>query len=399
MKPAGTTYRLLSILALIQPLLLFPLLKPGAGDETDGTHFLRIEKKLYNFINREREKDGLRPLVRFKPLTRIASNHSKKMALSGKISHHLPGSGNLGKRLRQARLFFTICGENLVQSDIPVASVIHDGLMHSRSHRANILNPAFSHCGIHMCCRGDTYYITQTFARLFDPRNDWQAEFYLQEDLERWFVETFNYRFVFHHRSKNQARLLSKKNLIRNGRVKLSRYEGILKTFRMVYPDLTFIREKLQEEIKGIKLEAISIGVASGRTHDHPSGAYAVSALLFGDYWWRLPKSELNRILLNRLNLLRVKNQLPVLKTSPKLTEQASRSLKTGSLEKSGIQENHHSIICLFSLTNPHLIPPEIRDHILSGTSLSNQIGMAVHIPGQENNTPKKIRVCLILLK
>ena len=389
---------------LLFPILLFsifvgPLLTMDPERKVNDQQFLRIEKKLISFINRERKKIGLIPIYFFKPLNQIARQQSIIMASSGQLSHFLPGSGSLGKRLRDARLFFVRCGENLVLSDIPVASVIHDEIMHSPSHRSNILNPYFTHCGIYISFKGDKYYVTQTFTQLFDPSTDGEAEFHLKEDLELWFVKNFNTRFVFHTQSKNWVRHLSKQNLKGNQISKPVKKWGSVLSFSMVYPDLEFIKEKLKEEITKISLDAISIGVASGRTRNYPNGTYAVNALLFGDYYSRFSTAELSRILLKKLNQLRVKNNQPVLKINQNYSKQAIRILKSSRRKKTGLRMTKSQVIYAFSMTNPQRIPVEVREQLDSKTKFSSEIGIGIYKSKPPTSLSQPFFVCIILKK
>jgi uncharacterized protein YkwD len=387
----------------ILPFILFGLLtliqaqhaiNPGPKDSL--SQFRRIESKLLLLINRERKRHRLNPICFFHALNRIAYRQSEKMAKTGQFSHFLPGSGGLAQRLKSNRLFFIRCGENLALSDVPLASLIHGELMGSPDHRSNILNPDFTHCGIRISTNRKKFYITQTFAQLFDPESDSKAEFHLLEGLELWFVKNLNYRFVFHHQSRDYARMMSRKFLSGKNALDPIRKWGNLHTFSMVYPDLDFIKDKLKAEIMNIRLEAISIGIASGRTRNYPGGAFAVTALLFGDYHHNSPPRDLARVLLNQLNRIRREEKRPALKLDNTRSRQALKLLNSTARSEKRPDYSGKHIRILFSMTNPYRIPGNVQKILRESGRIRAEIGIGISSPKRKTSVPGSFRVCLL---
>ncbi len=394
-----TVYRILPLILVLFFAFSPFLLAPEPARENPPSRFQRIEKKLFQLINREREKQGLNPVYFFYTLNRIALQQSEKMAETGQFSHFLPESGGLAQRLKATRLFFIRCGENLVLSDVPLASLIHGELMRSPDHRSNILNSHFTHCGIRISSKQKKFYITQTFAQLFDPAADSKVEFHLLEDLELWFVKNFNYRFVFHHQSRDYVRKFSSLNLLGQKTLKPPKKWGTVYTFSMVYPDLTFIKNKLKEEIININLNAISIGVASGRNQNYPGGTYAVTVLLFGDFHIHSSPGELSRILLKQMNRIRVKANLPVLKLDTLQSRQALTILNSVSSKGEFKHRSGKGITLVISLPNPYQIPENVKELLQTPTQIRPEIGIGIALPRKRLTLPARFRACLILLK
>ena len=392
-------HRSLTFILLV--LLTVPQVQPAPSPapKSQPSKFQQIENKLLLLINRERKQQGLDPVYFFQALNQIAYRHSKKMAETGQFSHFLPGSGGLAQRLKSNRLFFIRCGENLALSDVPLASLIHGELMGSPDHRSNILNPSFTHCGIRISANKKKFYITQTFAQLFGPASDSEAEFHLLEDLEIWFVKNFNYRFVFHNQSRSNARKISRRYLSGKRTAKHARKWGNLYTFNMVYPDLVFIKNKLKEEIMNIKLDAISIGIASGRTRQYPGGTFAVTALLFGDYHIHSPPRELTRTFLNQMNRVRLKKKLSALKLDSSRSREALELLKSTPLSQKYTHHSPKRITLIFSLTNPYQIPESILKLLHKSGKIKSGIGIGISIPRRQTTMPASFRVCLLFPK
>jgi len=104
------------------------------------------EQKMFELVNQERIKFGVKPLVWNQKMADVGRNHSKDMFERGYFSHYSPEGKDVGDRLDQAGIFYTVAGENLALA--PDVIRAHNGLMNSEGHRRNILDPAFSKIGI-----------------------------------------------------------------------------------------------------------------------------------------------------------------------------------------------------------------------------------------------------------
>lgn len=127
----------LKILTL--PLLFFA---------TKSPFFAQISKYLLlDFINSERKKAGLSPLV-FNPfLEKSAFLKAKDMIEKDYFSHYSPTGLSPWYWFKLAGYEYKIAGENLAIGFLETKEV-HEALMNSPSHRQNILNPAFKEIGI-----------------------------------------------------------------------------------------------------------------------------------------------------------------------------------------------------------------------------------------------------------
>jgi hypothetical protein len=101
---------------------------------------------LLSLVNGSRVAGGLEPVALSKGLSRVAQAYCEEMARTGVIAHVSPESGSVADRVAAAGLAYPLLTENLAAA----ASVaeIHDGLMGSPAHRANILDPAAREIGI-----------------------------------------------------------------------------------------------------------------------------------------------------------------------------------------------------------------------------------------------------------
>ena len=104
------------------------------------------EKKMFALVNEERVKQGIRPLVWEESLAVVGRKHSRDMFSRGYFSHYSPEGKDVGDRLTEAGISYTLAGENLALA--PSLIRAHDGLITSPGHRRNILDPVFGHIGI-----------------------------------------------------------------------------------------------------------------------------------------------------------------------------------------------------------------------------------------------------------
>lgn len=104
------------------------------------------EQQMFNFINQERVKFGVKPLVWNESQATVGRNHSQDMFERGYFSHYSPEGKDVGNRLEESGIAYTYAGENLALA--PDVTRAHTGLMDSPGHRRNILDPAFGQIGI-----------------------------------------------------------------------------------------------------------------------------------------------------------------------------------------------------------------------------------------------------------
>lgn len=142
-----------------------------------------FERQMLDLINQERTSRGIDPLTLELRLNEASEDHSTWMDDSLVFSHTGVNGSDPGDRMRDAGFVFSgnwTWGENIAYQSERGAPVIsddvvdlHNSLMNSPGHRANILNPNFELIGIGIeegANRGfDAVYVTQNFARTSAP--------------------------------------------------------------------------------------------------------------------------------------------------------------------------------------------------------------------------------------
>lgn len=117
-----------------------------------------IEQAMLVLINQERIAAGVAPLQFNTTLNAAAEDHSENMLINNIFSHTGFDGSTARERMTDAGYVFSgtnASGENIAyQSERGLLGIdddvrdLHDGLMNSPGHRANILNPNFEEIGI-----------------------------------------------------------------------------------------------------------------------------------------------------------------------------------------------------------------------------------------------------------
>jgi len=129
------------------------------------------ESKLFDLLNQARKQNGLPALRRNDQLSTAARRHAELMADRNEISHAFPGESSLQERAAAAKVKFSRIAENVGLGPSP--EIIHDLLMHSPGHRANILDAGSNEVGIAIVRRAKSLFAVQDFAHIvadLDPR-------------------------------------------------------------------------------------------------------------------------------------------------------------------------------------------------------------------------------------
>ncbi|WP_143055940.1 peptidoglycan-binding protein [Anaerobranca gottschalkii] len=106
----------------------------------------QMELEMLELVNQERIRHGLRPLIMDQNIVMVARLKSQDMIVNRYFAHHSPVYGSPFDMMRSFGITFRTAGENLAGS--PSVIRAHTNLMNSPGHRANILNPNFTHIGI-----------------------------------------------------------------------------------------------------------------------------------------------------------------------------------------------------------------------------------------------------------
>lgn len=155
------------VIAAVVPLYV-GVAEPAAGGVV-GTVVApdEAEARLFALLNEARRSAGDSPLQPDAELREIALAHSTDMVDHHFVAHVSPSTGSPEDRARNAGLLVSMFGENIAAATTP--EVAHQGLMNSPGHRANMLQPRFTHVGIGVRKSDTGLVVTMNFARRATP--------------------------------------------------------------------------------------------------------------------------------------------------------------------------------------------------------------------------------------
>jgi uncharacterized protein YkwD len=144
----------------------------GTGDDTEPpvdppTEDSRAAEVLA-LVNQARADNGLSPVAWHDGAAAVALLHSEDMRDREFFDHVNPDGLNPGDRLAEGGVDLTGWGENIAMGYLTAVHVM-EGWMNSPGHRANILEPAWTHLGIGITeAVTPGPYWTQNFIRVPD---------------------------------------------------------------------------------------------------------------------------------------------------------------------------------------------------------------------------------------
>lgn len=140
------------------------------------------EQEIFDLLNLEREKAGLNKLAWNPQLAQAAREHSRLLAANHALSHRFPSEAPLTARLAATGARFGTAAENVADGSTP--EEIHDALMRSPGHRANIMSADYNAVGISVAETQGHLFVTQDFAAAI--------RIYTEAEFRDTFIATFN---------------------------------------------------------------------------------------------------------------------------------------------------------------------------------------------------------------
>lgn len=169
--------RVFLVAAMVSPLLTYPCLAQAQFDAAG-------EQQLVQLINQERANQGLQPLAVDQRLTEAAQKHTVLMVQHKTLAHQFDGEPALQLRFGDESFPSDRQGENIgFAKDV---DSVHQGLMHSPPHRANVLDPNFNAVGVAIMRSGGEVYVTEDFGHRIEEYSEPEADAILQKAVERY---------------------------------------------------------------------------------------------------------------------------------------------------------------------------------------------------------------------
>ena len=114
---------------------------------TIDSNILNNEKEVVRLVNAIRVQNGLKALTEDWELSRVARIKSQDMKDNNYFSHTSPVYGTPFQMIKNFGISYRSAGENIARGQSTPQTVVNSW-MNSSGHRANILNPLYTHIGV-----------------------------------------------------------------------------------------------------------------------------------------------------------------------------------------------------------------------------------------------------------
>ncbi len=118
----------------------------GQADPSELERDREAAAEIFELVNTARIDAGLDSLAWSDAMAEVGTGHAVEMYLDGYFGHFSTRTGDLGDRLTSAGITFRVAGENLALAT--TVTEVHEGLMESPGHRANIEGELYDRVGI-----------------------------------------------------------------------------------------------------------------------------------------------------------------------------------------------------------------------------------------------------------
>jgi len=364
---------------IILGLFLAFLVLAAQTKEAPELSLEQLEEKLFFLVNNERSSRGL-PELRFDPLLRaMARAHSQKMIQENKLGHDFPGYNTLANRAAQAGLHFSVIGENVASGDTFIMRFFHEQLMSSPGHRENILSANFRQLGIGIGLRRNVYYVTQEFAKLFEPLSQLAMEREMEKKLKILFKSNIVLPRAAAAEMQESCRHMSSLFLQDQSPKKISDSFGAASILNISFIEMETAFNKIIAATKGIKPFYWSLGVTFGRSDKNSGSVYALTLLLFPDLRDALAAADgLDAVILKALNKIRHLTNIPNLaKPAADIARLSYQSPATVDLIKN---KDRYKLISVYQTASLNVVPADIAQKIANNPKI-HSIGIHVFYP------------------
>ncbi|MEK4485565.1 CAP domain-containing protein [Psychrobacillus sp. FSL H8-0484] len=137
-----------------------PVVKEPVKENNEAVKVSSVIQQVVDLTNQERAKAGLKPLQLDTKLTQSAQAKSQDMKNKNYFSHTSPTYGSPFDQMKAFGVTYSSAAENIAMGQRSATEVMN-AWMTSPGHKANIMNPSYTHIGVGLSDSG--YYWTQQF--------------------------------------------------------------------------------------------------------------------------------------------------------------------------------------------------------------------------------------------
>jgi uncharacterized protein YkwD len=233
------------------------------------------ERELLDLANQARAQAGAAALQIDDGLTRAARAHAAEMAGQQQLSHQFAGEPSFAQRLAAScTLHLDQAGENVAYAGS--VDQAQQGLMHSPTHRENLLNPAYNVAGFGVVRAGFSLYVAQDFGHSLPAYSPRQAGGLVSGSIARMRHEANlpQLQWKDSDAAQNAACSMARANSLKGVAARGSY------NLRYTAEQPEILPVAAAQAIEDRTVHTFSVGTCYARTDSYPNGVYWVTLVL-----------------------------------------------------------------------------------------------------------------------
>ena len=266
-----------ALFRIIGPFLLLSVVATSALSQSSTGN--AEARELLSLINQERAKQSVPAVMLDNRLNAAAQRHSQLMAESDNLTHQLDDEPPLTVRLSEQNVRSDHDAENIALGGS--LSDIHQHLMQSPPHRANILNAQFGSVGIGIVRIGDMLYVTEEFAHALPTYSAMEADAAAQQAITQY---ARSQRLPAPTRKVKVDLSRFACDMARDDKLDVGKAQavaGARSGMAWTTPDLTHLPVGVKKALSEPMLSGYALGVCFAPSATYPSGVYWLVMVIY----------------------------------------------------------------------------------------------------------------------
>jgi uncharacterized protein YkwD len=355
-----------------------------------------MEKDLFKLVNLARQEHDLAPVIFSTPLSFLARKHSQDMASRDgtEISHFSTSGQGYSERLVAEGFFFKKSGENVAFSETFVAEFIHQELMDSPGHKANILDPDFDEVGIGVFFKEDKgYYVTQDFAKSLKPKGREEARAEVEEHINSMRLEYSLPPILFSKEAGGYAQQCSLNKAKDKPIPPFPSHFGETHLIYIKSPSFEYLYSRQKVKLLDRIYQTAGLGIYFSRHEENPGGTYFITLLLFPENKYKSrSKKDLKEIVLRTINITRENKGLLLFTEDKRLATNAKKALRMIYAQKNTssitIPKFVGAAVISYVSEDPTLLPKGLKSQLEENFVYYKRIGIDI-LFGKDSKYPR----------
>jgi uncharacterized protein YkwD len=354
-----------------------------------------IEQDLFMLVNRARQTHDLAPVILSQSLSVLALKHSRDMANRQEEISHVSSSGEAySERLVEGGFYFKKSGENVAKSGTFVPEFIHQGLMNSPGHKANILDPDFDEVGIGVVFKeGKGYFVTQDFTKSLKPKRREEARAEVEEHINSMRREYSLPPILFTKEANGYAQQCSLNKAKDRLLPPLPSHFGQTHVIYITSPSFEYLYSRQKLKLLDKIYQTAGLGIYFSRHEENPGGTYFITLLLFPENRYKSrSKKDLKELVLRTINNTRENKGLLTFTEDKRLATNAKKALRMIYAQKNTssitIPKFVGAAVISYVSEDPTLLPKGLKSQLEENFVYYKRIGIDI-LFGKDSKYPR----------